>query len=381
MSDHQIRLLALTVQDVDQTPGARKTVTSSRAVFGGLARQFELVALHQVKLRGFTRCISIARTVRPDMSAWKSLEMNNTWSFQQRSRLAQSVVAAFAGQVDVVFQVLTLFHAVKGNSPPYVIMTDNTHRLSLRHWPAWVPDHRPRERNRWLAQEQAALAGAALIFPFSQFAAQSIIEDYEIDPAKVIVTGAGGNLPVEPLVKTDYTSQIAVFVGYEFERKGGHILLQAWDQVRRRLPEARLHIIGPTQPLAATPDSVVWLGRIHNTDELQRHYREAAVFVLPSLFEPWGHVFIEAMGAGLPVIGTASCAMPEFITHDVNGLLVPPRDPDALADALVTILSDPQRARMMGRAAYQKAASDYDWDAVAKRMEPHLRRIASASPL
>ena len=66
---------------------------------------------------------------------------------------------------------------------------------------------------------------------------------------------------------------------------------------------------------------MTWAGRI-DRDALAELYRRATVFVLPSLFDAWGHVFVEAMGYGLPCIGTDCCAMPELIEDGISGRLV-----------------------------------------------------------
>jgi glycosyltransferase involved in cell wall biosynthesis len=96
------------------------------------------------------------------------------------------------------------------------------------------------------------------------------------------------------------------------------------------------------------------------------------VFVLPSLFDAWGHVFLEAMGHGLPCIGTSCCAMPEIIDEGVTGLLVPRSEPEPLADALVELLTDTARAEAMGCAGHTKVIQGYKWTDVLDRVARHL---------
>jgi glycosyltransferase involved in cell wall biosynthesis len=90
------------------------------------------------------------------------------------------------------------------------------------------------------------------------------------------------------------------------------------------------------------------------------------VFCLPSEQEGFGIVFLEAMAAGLPVVSTTAAAIPEVVPHGQAGLLVPPRDPQALAGALLQLLGDTalqERCRSFGRLHVQ----DFSWDRVAER--------------
>ena len=138
---------------------------------------------------------------------------------------------------------------------------------------------------------------------------------------------------------------------------------------------ARLQIVGATEAdrrSVANLPGIEWIGKVTDRKQLGRLYQEAAVFVMPSLFEPWGHVFYEAMGYGLPCIGTNCCAMPEIIEDGVTGLLVPPGQPKPLAAALIELLGDPLRAGEMGRSAHGRVLTGHTWDDVVERMNAGL---------
>jgi glycosyltransferase involved in cell wall biosynthesis len=106
------------------------------------------------------------------------------------------------------------------------------------------------------------------------------------------------------------------------------------------------------------------LGALPSDREVRAWYRRASIFCLPSIQEGFGIVFLEAMASGLPVVSTTATAIPEVVPDGRAGLLVPPRDPPALAAAIVRLLSDAalqERCRSFGL----EQARRFSWDRVA----------------
>jgi glycosyltransferase involved in cell wall biosynthesis len=100
--------------------------------------------------------------------------------------------------------------------------------------------------------------------------------------------------------------------------------------------------------------------------ELARVYSTARVAVVPSFFEGFGFPASEAMACGLPVVANAAGALPEVVgTDGAAGVLVPPRDPRALAAAIRDLLADPERAERMGRAARRRVLRAFRWSDAA----------------
>jgi len=123
---------------------------------------------------------------------------------------------------------------------------------------------------------------------------------------------------------------------------------------------------------------VTLLGDISAAD-LFEEYANADVFCLPSVQEGFGIVFLEAMVAGLPVVACRAAAVPEVVLDGQTGLLVPPRDPVALATALGTLLADPERARALGRAGAERAEG-FGVEAVARAFLDAVRSHIDAEP-
>jgi glycosyltransferase involved in cell wall biosynthesis len=109
--------------------------------------------------------------------------------------------------------------------------------------------------------------------------------------------------------------------------------------------------------------------RMLTIPELVAEYSTARIAVVPSFFEGFGFPASEAMACGLPVVANAAGALPEVVGSDGEaGLLVPPRDPDALAAAIQSILADPERASRMGRAARSRVERLFRWEDTASRL-------------
>lgn len=169
--------------------------------------------------------------------------------------------------------------------------------------------------------------------------------------------------------------------------KGHDELLEAWPEVRRRLPEARLVVAGSGSDLARlrakavsldlasgeestrARDAVYFTGQI-DPATLGELYRRAAVFAMPSLLEGFGLVFPEAMAAGKPCIALRGTAPAEIIVEGETGLLVPESDPTALTGALVDLLGNPERARIMGELGRRRYEREFTARAFARRFQP-----------
>ncbi len=112
-------------------------------------------------------------------------------------------------------------------------------------------------------------------------------------------------------------------------------------------------------------DRVILTGEVSDGD-LIGLYRAAELFVLPSVYEGFGIVLVEAMAAGLPVISTTASAIPEVV--DGAGLLVPPQDPNRLAETIISVLTNPKLRAEMASKSIMRAAN-YDWNLIASKYE------------
>ncbi|MFO7166537.1 MAG: glycosyltransferase family 4 protein [Chloroflexota bacterium] len=377
MSSAPLRVLGLTMEHVSDFRS--RPNTKSAGLYMALDRRFTVVDVVRPAPSKLELYLAKLRHFHPNRDVWRARAGLSLALFRRRTAIAERRLRQLDGRYDLIVQLHTLFAPGRLDAGrPYVLHTDNTYMLSERYFPQWAP-LRGRARDAWVALEGATYRQAAFLFPRSEFLRRSMIEDYGCDPARVIRVGGGANFDPPPLDGKRYDRQIALFVGSDFARKGGMTLLRAWGQVRRELPRAELWIVGPKRPVGPPQPGVRWHGFVTDRAALERLYAQATLFVMPSLFEPWGHVFFEAMAYGLPCIGSDQGATPEIIRDGVTGRLVPPGQPGPLAEALVALLADPREAEELGRRAHAEVARGHRWDDVVARMAPYLELAVSGT--
>ena len=355
--------------------------TRNAPLFRSLERRYDVVGMLRPELPKLEDYLIKLRYIQADRDGWRARAVLNTRTFDRLTAILDRQLVDWEGRYDLILQLQTLFAPGRDRRwQPYVVYTDNTYSLTERNYPAWAPLSRGQSR-KWKQREQVTCRDARFVFTWSDLARSSVIDDYGCDPARVIAVGAGTNSFVPTLGGKGYDSRIALFVGIDFERKGGPLLLRAWERVRQRLPGAELWIIGPKRgdPKLPSEAGVRWLGHVSDRQVLADAYDRAAVFVLPSNYDPYPHVLREAMGHGLPCVGTAAGGIPEIIQDGETGLVVPPGEPAPLSEALLGLLGDPQRAEAMGRRGHDDVLRNHTWDRVVDRMAPSLELAISAA--
>ena len=166
-----------------------------------------------------------------------------------------------------------------------------------------------------------------------------------------------------------------LFVGRLEKRKGLKYLLEAYSRLKWDLPDIRLIVVGPGQPDrdsyrilgARSLRDVEFVGKV-SYDDLARYYATADIFCTPATgAESFGIVLLEAMASGKPVVASDIEGYKGILTHDQEGLLVPPKDAKALSEALALLIRDPESARRMG-ASGRQTVEKYRWSIVASQV-------------
>lgn len=265
------------------------------------------------------------------------------------------------------FQMQSLFDCSLPNVPHF-IYTDHTHKANL-----YYPDFNIRKLypEKWIVLENQAYTNAAKIFVRSSNIKKSLIEQYGQPANKAICVYAGNNVETKnlPTEEKSYTGQNILFVGIDWERKGGPELIEAFNLVLRKHPNAILTIAGAKPNLQMKNCKI--LGKIPPA-ELNSYYEEATLFCMPTRVEPFGIAFLEAMQARLPIIGTSVGAIPDFLQNDFNGILIKPGDIQGIANGIIKLLDNPDLCRLYGERNFNLIKERYSWQAVSQKFHTHI---------
>lgn len=212
------------------------------------------------------------------------------------------------------------------------------------------------------------------VFVMSHWIKSQIVATGTIPGCRVKVVGAGSNLGTafrrNPYTEANLGAKRLIFIGRDFERKGGPLLLKAWDQVHRTMPDAELVLVGPDPMLSDPERHIKSLGDVPapTTVDLLLH---STGLVLPTLWEPYGIAFLEGFSCGVPGIGPNRMAIGEFLKDGQNGYLYEQDDPLVLADSMLRLLQDTDRTWAMSQEAFKRSQA-YTWDRVYQRMAESL---------
>jgi starch synthase len=186
----------------------------------------------------------------------------------------------------------------------------------------------------------------------------------------------------------DLARPYVIFVGRITRQKGVPVLLRAASGL---VPEAQLVLCAgaPDTPellaevtelvdgLRASRSGVLWIPEMLPKPEVIQLLTHATVFAIPSLYEPLGIVNLEAMACETAVVGSRTGGIPEVVADGETGLLVPPGEPEPLAEALNALLRDPDRARAMGQAGRKRAVAEFGWPAIAAQTAALYAKLVS----
>jgi phosphatidylinositol alpha-mannosyltransferase len=211
-------------------------------------------------------------------------------------------------------------------------------------------------------------------------AAKRFVRQYFMAPYRVIPNGVEVERfhpsAVQPLPELDDGRPNILFVGRPEKRKGVGYLLRAYPQIKNAFPDARFIIVGAgdweESPYRAYIErhamrDIHIAGYVSEEDKA-RYLRSAHVFCAPAVQgESFGIVLLEAMAAGLPVVASEIVCYRDVVTDGQEGILVPPRNASAVAEAVCRILEDRTMAASMGAAGIEKAAL-YSWRRIAEQI-------------
>jgi starch synthase len=242
--------------------------------------------------------------------------------------------------------------------------------------------------------EQTALEGADAVIAVSQGMRQDVLTCYpKVNPSRVHVIHNGVDPEIYRSLRSEATlaklgvqpsRPFALFNGRITRQKGLHLLLAAALQIDPSYqlvivasspdtPEIGAEVAGLAERVRAERGNLVWIGRFIPLEELIHLHSSAAVFVCPSIYEPFGLVNLEAMACETAVVASRVGGIPEIVVEGETGYLVDydSEAPESFITALATrveeLLADSALATQMGRAGRERALRHFSWPAIAGR--------------
>lgn len=294
---------------------------------------------------------------------------------------AAEVLAALPDQSLVVADGLAL-----GAMPQAVAPHRERLRLvGLVHHPLALETGLDEARRRQLhASEREALRHVRQVIVTSPSTARALA-DYDISPERCAVVPPGTD--PAPLATGSNGGEPALLCAASLTLRKGHAVLFRALARLRHLPW-RLRCAGSETLDSATAvrlralidelglgDRMAMLGEL-DADQLAARYQEADAFVLPSFHEGYGMVLAEALARGLPIISTTAGAIPDTVPAEA-GLLVPPGDEAALADALARVLTEPELRQRLAAGARKARETLPDWPSVCARFAATLDTVSA----
>jgi len=268
-------------------------------------------------------------------------------------------------QMDTGFQLPDGLH--------YVTLHDMTVAQGIRVGWSDAALMSARAASAWKVRDHRICRLASACCAASDWTAESIIGDYGVPPDRVHTVGFGINTPTQQRDRSWDPARF-LFVGKDWRRKNGPMVLSAFRRVHDRFPTATLTLVSDHPPIDApgVRSEVIGTGlsSAESRDRLVRLFESSTCFVMPSKLEPFGIAYLEAAAAGIPSIGTRVGGAATAVGD--GGVLVDPDDEDELVAAM-SELADPGAARRLGEVAAEHAAA-FSWPRVAERVLRMLDR-------
>jgi UDP-glucose:(heptosyl)LPS alpha-1,3-glucosyltransferase len=264
---------------------------------------------------------------------------------------------------------------------------------------AWAMQQKPRNFIEWLANkllvliETYNLRKAKKIIAVSNSIKKELIKYYHVSPEKIHVAYDGVNLKefspknkiyfrkkLRKKYKVSSNEFLLLFIGVPFKRKGLEYVIRSLPYI----PQTKLFVIGKESPTfykelafkLGVDNRITFLKFV---EKISQYFAAADIFVLPTLYEPFGLVVLEAMASGLPVVVSETAGAAELIEDGKDGLLVEnPKNPEEIAEKINYLLENDSLRKRIGRNA-RKKAEKYPWSRTAEEMLKVFEEVAKNS--
>lgn len=375
---HKIHTLIFVTEGDASTPSGSGSGTPYSVIqaFREMGTTVHTVDAELYGARKLTAALQSWSRSRP---VWRARYRLGNSAFASRSRVAQLAVRRLLRQHPeaVVMQYGAGCQPMPDDVTPLYLYCDNFTKHTLANGFSNAAQLTASEYAVAIANEGRVYSRATHVFTMSEYIRNQFVLQCGLPASKLSPVYAGypitdesrkrqAEVPSRPRV---------VFVGRDWDSKGGASLFRVFLRLRESHPTLSLAIVGPKSRPSETENlaGVDFFGYLDKADPAQRQqladvYASATIFALPTLYDSFGIAVLEAMSHRLPIILTNIGALPEIVLDGETGVLIPPGDDAALEAALQVLLSDSQRAKQMGEAGYERATQLFSWASVARKM-------------
>ncbi len=363
---HDVEVISLTKEDAREDSSADPSADASlvpvhRAAWGNLLQELSTVWI-SVPYSHFV--------LKSALALWrKFLEIHSVKPFdlvEAPEHLAEALFPAITRVCPLV---------VRLHTPHSKFIREKYHNLNAGF------DHRLVS-----ILERMAMIEADLLSSPSIDLASYVASDTGVEPAEIRIVRNPVDTkrfcPAGAKAVSNENGPLIFFAGRLEERKGIHYLVDAIPQVLAKVPAAKFVIVGADTKTGPGKTSV--LAELHRRlsvsgcaasvqfvnhvplAEMPSYYRSADICVVPSLYENAPYTVLEAQSTGKPVIGTSAGGSPEYVAHDETGLVVPPRDSNALAEAIIDLALNKEKREAMAKRARERSLTHFDREIIAQ---------------
>jgi glycosyltransferase involved in cell wall biosynthesis len=244
-------------------------------------------------------------------------------------------------------------------------------RLLIRRW------------HSFLTMQKKVVKQLHNVVTVSDCSRQDIARDFGLQPAGISLVYNGIDTEeFRPMPEIERRPlRLMATASADAPLKGLRYLLRAYAKLLLKYPQLELLLVSKPQPGGKTERLVRRLGiedRVQfvsgiSTEQMVRYYAEAAIAVVPSVYEGFGLPAGEAMACGVPVVSTDGGALPEVVGD--AGVVVPAKSDDALVTAIDALLADPARREELGRRGRERILEQFCWQVCARQMTDYYRQV------
>lgn len=320
----------------------------------------------------FTSWYNILYTMFHSRYYWKQTHSKNSYAFRQMTRYCNRHVRSRT-DYDIIFQTQCKFSITKNPyTRPYFIYTDLTQKLTDRIWKGWTLKADTKEMTDWYRLEAQAFDRADRIFTFNDSVKASFIEDYHIDPNKVVPVGSGINdsnnsqITFEDKFKYGF---LITFITTEFERQGGDFVVNAYRLIKPMIPEAKLVICGKCPK--KLPEGV----EIHKNltqKFIDNLLDNTSIFLMPGVIGGLQSV-LQAMNKKCAcIVGSTNLLLNHVIKNNETGLIVTTGNIQELAEKISYLYREKSLLKKIANQAHCFVNENFTWDKVVNRMTQYF---------